>query len=342
MTKRAILLTLLAALGATAVLRLHVGETFGWPEGALGQAIAQLFLGEWLIPIKDVKLEVMDLRLFRLVAACLVGVALASGGVALQSLLRNPLAEPFILGLSSGAAVGVMAQALISQATDLQVGARHTGALAGALVTMGIVYLVARRKAVLDPLGLLLVGVVLSTINGALLMLLAFLAPPALRLQVMNWSLGYIDEGVGSINVLVITLATVAGVAVLYGFGRAMDVASFSDAEAVSLGVNLTRLRTLLFLIASALAAGAVVLAGPIAFVGLICPHITRLLLGPSHRPLLIGAAITGALLILWADMATVWLDLNYGRMPIGVFTAMLGGPIFLWMLRPFLGRGVG
>ena len=136
---------------------------------------------------------------------------------------------------------------------------------------------------------------------------------------------------------------TLVGFAVLTRSARAMDVASLSDAEAMSLGVRLNRLRTVLFLAATVLAAGAVVLAGPIAFVGLIAPHLARLALGPRHGPLLIGAALIGAGLVVAADTvsALLALKLGIGRMPIGIFTAMLGGPAFLWMLRPHLGRSL-
>jgi iron complex transport system permease protein len=132
------------------------------------------------------------------------------------------------------------------------------------------------------------------------------------------------------------------GVAVLAAYGRAMDVATFSDTEAASLGVNLPRLRAVLFLASSVLAAAAVVVAGPLAFVGLICPHVGRILLGPGHRRLVVGSCILGALLVVLADIAGNLLDrlTNIGVMPIGVFTALVGGPVFLWILRPHLGRG--
>ena len=135
---------------------------------------------------------------------------------------------------------------------------------------------------------------------------------------------------------------TVCGLGVLLAASRAMGVATTSDAEAISLGVNLPRMRAVLFAVASVLAAGAVVLAGPIAFVGLVCPHIARLVLGPRHGPLLIGSALLGASLVITADTtsAALGLWLGIGLMPIGIFTAIGGGPAFLWMLRPQLGRG--
>jgi iron complex transport system permease protein len=153
--------------------------------------------------------------------------------------------------------------------------------------------------------------------------------------------MGQIDEGVEQATILAVGLLTAAGLAVLLWQGRAMDVATFSDAEAESLGVHLGRLRRTLFFVASLLAAGAVVLAGPIAFIGLICPHLARLVLGPAHRPLLLASALIGAGLIMLADMTSIGLHLTFrwGLMPLGIFTAVLGGICFLWMLRPRLGR---
>jgi iron complex transport system permease protein len=331
---------LLLLTAAAALLRLCVGEVWGWPSGGLGPALHRILVVRGLgNPVDTV--QIMDLRLLRVILAIVVGATLASSGVALQSLLRNPLAEPFILGLSSGAAVGVMAQMTISYRLNQTLGPVHTGGLIGAVATMAIVFAASRRRGMLDPLGLLLVGVVVSTINGAVIMLLNYVAGPAgLREDLSRWMMGFLNESVRGPDLLVVLLISGTGIALLMAAGRSMDVATFSDEEAISLGVNLPVLRTTLFIVASVLAAGSVVLAGPIAFVGLICPHVVRLLLGPGHRALVAGSALAGATLILLADTASFALDFGQGRMPIGIFTAMLGGPVFLWMLRPHLGRG--
>lgn len=305
-------------------------------------AAAELFVGTGGIgwPERGV---VLDIRLPRLVLALIVGVALSTSGVSLQALLRNPLAEPFILGLSSGAAVGVVVQMIFAATFHTDLGAGHIGAAIGASVAMAIVFLAGRKRGHIDPLGLLLVGVVLSTINGAILMLLLYLAGKGqVRDDLSRWMMGYLNEGVHSVTVAVVAVLVTLGVTILLAMSRAMDVATFSDAEARSMGVNLRRLRVVLFVTAGVLTSGAVVLGGPIAFVGLICPHIARLLVGASHRSLLIASAMLGASLILFSDVASALLDLwqNIGRVPIGIFTAMLGGPMFLWMLRPSLGRG--
>ncbi len=318
--------TLLTVLLLAAGARLYVGSAgFGFPTGDLAH-------------------HIFAAREQRLWVGALVGASLAVSGVALQALLRNPLAEPFILGLSTGAGAGVMAQSAISYALWRQYGSGSLGALLGAALSMTIVYLAGRRRGILDPLGLLLTGVVLSTINGALILLFNYLVGPGgLRDNITHWMMGYLSDTTDPMIVRGVGLLLLLGFVLLLTRARAMDIATLSEPEAVSLGVPIARLRALLFVIASALTAGAVVLSGPIAFVGLICPHAARLMLGPAHGPLLVGAALAGAALVVLAVALAAALALRYhiGVMPIGVFTAILAGPVFLWMLRPHLGRGM-
>ena len=323
------LLLMGAVLLAAVLARLFIGPNdVGWPDGEHAGYI-----------IED--------RMIRMLIGLIVGVALSVSGVSLQTLLRNPLAEPYILGLSTGAGAGIMVQSYVYYLINgsAPVGSNAGGALIGAAVVMLIVFMAGRRRGVIDPLGLLLTGVVLSTICGALILMLNYLVGPGgIRDDLSRWMMGSLQVPGKSqmMSVWSVGLATMVGLGLLIYASRAMDVATTSDAEAVSLGVDLTRLRGMLFAVSSLLAAGAVVLAGPIAFVGLICPHIARLVLGPRHGPLLIGSAVLGAALVVTADTTSALLNLwlGIGLMPIGVFTAIVGGPAFLWMLRPQLGRG--
>jgi len=291
--------------------------------------------------------EALKLRWQSVTVACCVGAALAAGGVSLQALLRNPLAEPFILGLSTGAGVGLFVQRVVSAELGVSPGAEHLGAAAGAMLSMAIVYLGGRRRGVIDPLGLLLVGVVLGTINGAIIMFLNYFRQSAGNMETemfARWMMGNLNPAVDPLSLWIVIGVTLGGIAILFWQGRAMDVATFSDAEAEALGVNVARMRAMLFVVSGLLAAGAVVLSGPVAFVGLICPHAARLLLGPGHRALVIGSALLGAALIVAADSASVVLDrtLETGLLPLGIFTAVIGGLTFLWMVRPQIGRGLG
>jgi len=310
-------------------------------------AAARVLIGSSSVglPSGEVARYIWDERLTRLVLGLIVGVGLSVSGVSLQSLLRNPLAEPYILGLSTGAGAGIMTQAYLwfLLKGEVAVGSNGVGALAGAGAAMTIVFLVGRRKGVIDPLGLLLTGVVLSTICGALILMMNYLVGPGgIRDNIARWMMGNLDGSVGWGTITAAGALTGAGGVLALMHAKAMDVASSSDAEAMSMGVNLPRLRGVLFMVSSVLAATAVVLAGPIAFVGLICPHIARLALGPGHRRLLLGSAMLGGALVITADTASAGLHLwlGIGLMPIGIFTAMVGGPVFLWMLRPQIGRG--
>jgi iron complex transport system permease protein len=341
-----VLLALPLLLLAACAARMCIGGQFlSWPRGDLGRSALALCWPQ----VKNADLySVMGLRLTAVVLACLAGSALAASGVALQALLRNPLAEPFVLGLSSGATLGVVGQEVLRRTWSAHfasnLGPSYLGALLGAGVAMAVVFLASRRRGVIDPLGLLLTGVVLSNICGSLVLMLLYLVGRGqLDTRLSRWMMGYLEPSVvGSIWFPAALLVVVAALVALVAYGRAMDVATFSDTEAASLGVNLPRLRTILFLAASALAAAAVVVAGPLAFVGLICPHLGRILLGPAHRRLAVASCFLGALLVVLADIAGNLLDrlTHIGVMPIGVFTALVGGPVFLWILRPHLGRG--
>jgi iron complex transport system permease protein len=277
-----------------------------------------------------------DIRLHRVLIAAAVGSSLALGGVFLQALLRNPLASPDLIGASAGATLAVT----ISTALAASLAARASigfwqgpAAIAGSLVMLALVYSLSRRRGSIDPVSLVLIGVVTSIVAGAATMLITQTLPDQ-GLSISRWALGGINEEAPRRLVIAVlalaALATIAGVAL----ARAIDIAALPDDEARSLGVNLPRLRLILFLLSGTLTAGAVVLAGPVSFVGLVCPHIVRLAAGPRTRPLVIGSALAGIALITAADIGARIIDLGSGRLPIGIFTALLGGPVFIYLLR--------
>jgi iron complex transport system permease protein len=300
---------------------------------------------------------VFKYRLQRVLAAALVGFALAAAGVTFQALLRNPLADPYVLGISSGSTVGVLAWMLVvttllpaapqGAALLLLTIGRSVPAIVGAILTCLAVFFLARAgaghrwndAAGLQPLTLLLVGVVVSSINAALLMLLNSLAPHGLKADFATFLLGSISEGE-----LTRTVLTVAAVVLFAGYlptlfsAHALNIGTLSDVQATSLGINIHRLRALAFFCASIMTASAILLSGPIGFVGLICPHICRRLKslgGPDHRTLLIAAPLCGAAFLMLADSAVrVSATLHRGEFPVGVVTALCGGPFFLFLLR--------
>lgn len=322
--RRALLLVLFAALLSMTVLRALVyrqvsGElVWGWPSA-----------------------EVLRFRATAIAVAVIVGASLAVAGVLLQALLRNPLASPFILGVSGGAALGVMVALYAGYAfgfRGLGTGATAVPALVGAVLTLGAVLALGRRRGWLDPVSLVLVGVVVSAICAALILFLQHLVPQGLRGDLITWMTGSIPQGVGA-GVLILTgLIAAAGTAAAMAMGRAMDVATLGDDEARTIGLALGRTRLAMFLMAGVLAAVAVTLAGPIAFVGLVAPHIARIVLGPHHTRLVLGAALVGMTLLVAADVVSQVVSVGGTRIPVGVFTALVGGPAFIWLLRT--GRG--
>jgi iron complex transport system permease protein len=173
-------------------------------------------------------------------------------------------------------------------------------------------------------------------------MFINYLVPHGQRGQMALWLMGYLNENVSQWTLLTAMAVTGGGIAAATWLGRSMDAASFSDAEARSLGVDLGRLRMWMFVLAGVLTAGAVMLAGPVGFVGLIAPHAVRMVMGPAHRPLIPASALAGVVLVVGADAAIRLLNIGGGLMPIGIITAIIGGPVFLFMLRGQLRRRIG
>ncbi len=304
-----------SAIGAV-VLRLGVGpDGLEWPRDAT----------EW------------TLRGARALSGAAVGAALAVAGVFLQALLRNPLAEPAVLGLTSGAGLGVVVSLYVSYITTgamLLYRPPAEAALLGALGALAIVGALGQRRGVLEPFSLVLTGVVVSLICGAGIVFVQHLLPDQGMAMASRWTFGAISDDVPGWWIGGVGALTAVCVLVGIRVGPAMDAATLSDDEARSLGVRLGLLRAGLFVASGALSAGAVLLAGPIGFVGLVCPHAVRLLCGAKHRVVIPSSALLGWTLIVLADAGVRVFDVGSGRMPIGVLTALLGGPLFLWLLR--------
>lgn len=314
------LLACLAILLFAALARLLIGSGgLGWPADPV----------------------VLELRLDRTLAALIVGAALAGAGVMLQSLFRNPLAAPELLGLASGAGLAVALAAYIAyRAGRGEPGlSQDVAALLGSLGALGAVYLLGQKRGLIEPVSLILVGVILGVILGAATALVRNLMPPDETRNVTSWLFGTLTDDQPAPRLWAAGLVTLAGVAMAAGLGRSMDAMAMSADEALSVGVRVGAVRAALFLAAGALTAAAVSIAGPIGFVGFVCPHVARLLMGPAHRPLALGAAMLGGALVIGADTLVRAIPLPSGRLPVGVVTALIGGPVLIAMLR---GRGLG
>ena len=278
--------------------------------------------------------EFLIYRLVPMIAAIIVGAALGVSGMGLQVLLRNPLASPWILGLSSGAGLGVMGTMYWEYfSTSTFYGAHTIGAVTGALFSLMLVYLLSRRRGGIDPITMVLVGVVVSVLCGAGIMVLQHAVPMGLRGAFTTWLMGSLPEVESWVRLSILGGVVFASVWLVAWWGPTLDAACLSDDEAVSVGVDLAQIRRRLFITSSILAAIGVILAGPIAFVGLIAPHGARLILGGNHRILAISTAMVGAILLVAADDLRQLIDLGTGRLPIGVVTSLFGGIVFLILL---------
>ncbi|MDP7006284.1 MAG: iron ABC transporter permease [Phycisphaerales bacterium] len=278
-------------------------------------------------------------RLVPMVAALIVGSCLGVSGMGLQVLLRNPLASPWILGLSSGAGLGVMAAMFIDHSFEYTLfGGQTFGAVIGAVVSLLLVFCLSNRRGGIDPISMVLVGVVISVLCGAGIMVFQHLVPMGLRGSFTTWLMGSLPEVESWLRLGILGAIVIACIWLIAWWGPTLDAACLSDDEAKSVGVHLPSIRLRLFLTSSILAAIGVILAGPIAFVGLIAPHGARLLTNCTHRMLTIYTAIIGALLLLTADDLRQLVDLGTGRLPIGIVTSVVGGFVFLVLL--LRGRG--
>lgn len=313
----------------------------GWALGgaaALGAiALACSFVGQLELAHPFYSDPVWHNRLLRLLAATIVGVALSASGAALQGLLRNPLAEPYILGVSSGAGIGVAVGTALAGAWALWAwAATPLLAAAGALATCGAVYAIAQRRGRLDPYALLLSGVIVNVFNGALMLVVMLLSERNRILEYIAWGMGRIPDNPSWALLSLCALTALACWTVLLIRGGAFNVLGLGDTVATSTGVNVHRLRVETFVVVSAATAAAVALAGPIGFIGLVAPHVCRLLWGPDHRLLVIVSGLMGAITLILADTlcrtAGGWL--NVGDIPVGILTALLGGPFFIFLLR--------
>jgi len=273
-------------------------------------------------------------RLPRVLLGAVVGASLGCSGAGLQALLGNPLADPHLLGVSAGAAVaGALALVLGADPVSPLVPA---AAFAGALGTMTAVYLTARAGGRTAPHAILLVGVVCNALAAAVIMLVNAIASYTQAQGVLFWIMGalssqsYAMVGVAAVYVLV-------GAAALGRHAQHLNLMAGGDDGALALGVEVERVRRDVFVAASLLVGAAVSVSGMINFVGLVVPHLLRLLVGPDQRLLLPASCLGGAILLVWAD-TLARVALAPSELPVGVVTALLGGPFFLVLLRRSLG----
>ncbi len=283
------------------------------------------------------QIRIWQARLVRLAAAGAIGIGLAVAGMALQGLLRNPLAEPYILGISSGAGVGVMLGLAAAGWAALPAWATTPVlAFVGAVLTSGLVYLIAQRRGRLDPYSMILSGVIVNAFNGAIMLTIYLYVDPYRIADFARWGMGQIPDTIELTTLGICCGCILVGAVAITLRGAAFNTLALGDDVAASAGVAVHRLRLETFAFVALMTAAAVALAGPIGFVGLIVPHICRMIFGPEHRRLAIFSAIFGAAFLILAEMlcrrAGPWIGVSL--IPVGILTALSGGPFFLVLLR--------
>ncbi|HET58367.1 MAG TPA: iron ABC transporter permease [Deltaproteobacteria bacterium] len=271
-----------------------------------------------------------QVRLPRCLFAGIVGSALATAGVLYQGLLRNPLAEPFILGISGGAALG----AVVAVATGLAglFWVRPVLSLAGALTAMALVFVVGRSGTTLRPTTLLLAGVIVNAFFSALIMFFISISTERQLHDITHWLMGNLGSA-DLVDLRVLFALLAAGFVCAWAQARPLNLLSMGEETAGYLGVNVERVKIILFVTGSLLTALAVAFSGIIGFVGLIIPHMVRLVFGSDHRLLLPAACLFGGAFLVAADTIARSV-VPYAELPVGVVTALCGAPFFLYLLK--------
>ncbi|OAG70181.1 ABC transporter permease [Corynebacterium ulcerans] len=312
--------------------------------------VTSLALGQYYVPLQDLPFillnrgdeslttsVVWEIRLPRIVLGFLVGACLGVAGTLMQAVFANPLAEPSIIGVTSGAGVGAAA-VIVFNIGFLGTFTVPVAAFMSAVLVTVIIYQLARHQGKVAVVNLILTGIAINAVCNALISFLVYLAPTANREQIVFWQMGSLNGSQWK-HVWVVLPIAIAGVLIAIRLGRQLDVLALGERAAVHTGIHVSRLRIIAIAASTILTAGAVSFAGLIGFVGLIVPHLLRSLVGPENKILLPASALTGAVLIAFADVAARTL-IPFADLPIGIFTAIVGGPTFFVLLRRMLKKG--
>jgi iron complex transport system permease protein len=319
----------LAGFGMLAVAACLIAPLVGSTDISLRRAVDRS------IPFADnVDAQIFFVaRLPRVLAGALVGAALAAAGVVFQAMLRNPLATPFTLGVSAGASLGAMLAIIFGASIAFgPLSAVPIAGLAGAFVATALVYQLATMQGRgMSTSVLLLAGVTLNSLFSALIMFVQYLADFTQVYRATRWVMGDLD--VGGFEPILASLPLLVASFGLFAFlPSSLNLLSIGADQAAARGVDVAAAQRLAFLSASLATAAAVSLAGPIGFIGIVVPHLVRLMVGVDHRIVLPAAALFGAAFLVACDLVAR-TALAPVEVPVGVVTAMLGGPFFLWLL---------
>lgn len=324
-------IVLAALLAAGILLSALLGQLAVTPAEVGGSLLRAIGIPNPWAPVDPVvESTLWVIRFPRIVMAIVVGAALAAAGAVMQAIFGNPLAEPGVVGVSSGAALGAATAIVLGVAAFGESGIAVFAFVGGLLATM-LVYLVSRANGRTEVVTLLLTGIAVNAFAGAGLAFVLFAASSANREQIVFWQLGSLNGSLWR-EVLVVTIVAAAGVFVAVLLGHRYDLLALGERNARHLGLEVERLRVISIVVVALLTGVAVAFVGIIAFVGLVVPHVVRMLLGPRHRALIVFSAVGGAVLMLAADLLARTV-VPGAELPIGMLTSLVGGPFFFFLL---------
>lgn len=326
----AIVIGLVVALTISVVAAAGTGAYAVSPEEVIRSILRPLGIGagQTSSVVHDV---LWQIRFPRVVLSVLVGSSLGCAGAAMQGTFANPLAEPGIIGVSAGASMGAIV-AIIAGVTALGIWALPAAAFLGGLTAVVAVYLAARSDGRTEVVTLVLTGVALNALVGAAIGLATFLSDDAELRSITFWTMGSMSQATWP-KVAAIAPLAIFGVIAACAFGDKLDILSLGEREARHLGVDVERLRLVMLSLVAVLSAAAVAVSGTVLFVGLVVPHLMRMLIGPRHRHLLWVSALGGALVIVLGDLVARTIAAPR-ELPLGVLTSLVGAPFFFWQLR--------
>ena len=327
----ALSVSLAVALVVAVLLSAVVGQLAVTPAEVVGSVLRAVGIhNPWAPGDEIVEATLWVVRFPRIVMGLAVGAALAIAGAVMQAIFGNPLAEPGVVGVSSGAALGASA-AIVFGITALGSWSIALFAFAGGLLATLLVYFVSRANGRTEVVTLLLTGIAINAFAGAGLAFLLFVGNTASREQVVFWQLGSLNGSLWS-ETLVVGVVTVAGLVVALLLARRYDLLSLGERNARHLGINVEALRIGSIVLVALLTGVAVAFCGIIAFVGLVIPHLIRMIIGPAHRHLILASAVGGGALLTFADLLARTLVMG-ADLPIGMLTSLIGGPFFFFLL---------
>ncbi|PTR27589.1 iron complex transport system permease protein [Rhodococcus sp. OK519] len=323
---------LVVLLAALALASACIGQVPTSPGEVLGSVLHRIGIDLGPMPSHPSgEVTLWQVRFPRVILAILVGAALGCSGALLQGVFSNPLAEPGVIGVSAGAAVGASAAIVLGGAFTAGPAVAGAAFVAG-LITTTLVYLLARSEGRTEVVTLVLTGVAINAFAGGLIAFFTFVASPAARDQIVFWQLGSLNGATWNAVAIVAPMA-IAGIAASMLIAPKLDLLALGESAARHLGVDVEKLRLIAIVIVAVLVSSGVAFTGIILFVGLVVPHVMRMLVGPGHRLLLPASVLGGSIVLLAADLGARTLVPN-ADLPLGMLTSLVGGPFFFWLLR--------